>query len=161
MTGVSAVFQVGPGVTLYPVVHGSGDSAVEVRRLMLSHKFDCLAVPLPPSFQSEVESAVELLPRISVVLQREPHLSFLPHSDYRGESSGDPSADGADDDEDEPGELRPISFVPIDPCQPVIAGLRIARQERMARAFIDIETDDYLPSSTVLPDPYALKRVTA
>ncbi|MGV2341997.1 MAG UNVERIFIED_CONTAM: hypothetical protein LVR18_51220 [Planctomycetaceae bacterium] len=132
-------------MTMYPVVHGSGDSAVEVRRLMLSHKFDCLAVPLPASFQSEVESAVELLPRISVVLQREPHVSFLPHSDYRGESNDSSSTDGDDDGSD---DLQPVSFVPIDPCQPVIAGLRIARQERMARAFIDIETEDYLPSST-------------
>ncbi len=163
MSALSPVFQLGPGLTLYPVVHGSGDSAVEVRRLMLNHRFDCLAVPLPPSFQSEVESALEDLPRISVVLQREQHSSFLPHSDYQGEGTASESEFGEDDDDDDDDddELQPISYVPIDPCQPVIAGLRIAQQERIPRAFIDIETDDYLPGSTVLPDPYALKRVTA
>ncbi len=31
--------------------------------------YDCVAVPLPPSFQEEVEAAVERLPDISVVVQ--------------------------------------------------------------------------------------------
>ena len=30
---------------------------------------DCLAVPLPPSFQEDVEAAIEQLPTISVVAQ--------------------------------------------------------------------------------------------
>ena len=72
MNGESDVFRLGRNIVLFPVVHGSGDSAVEVRRLMLNQRFDCLAVPLPPSFQGDVEQAVEGLPRISVVLQRQP-----------------------------------------------------------------------------------------
>ncbi|MFM7919230.1 MAG: hypothetical protein ACKPJJ_03335, partial [Planctomycetaceae bacterium] len=134
------VFRLGRNITLFPVVHGSGDSAVEVRRLMLSRRFDCLAVPLPPSFQADVERAVEQLPRISVVFQRQPRTEF---------SQGDA---------EEPAQSA--SYVPIDPCQPVISALRIARQERMTRAFIDIETDNYLSEEVALPDPWALKRVS-
>lgn len=140
MNADSEVFRLGRNITLFPVVHGSGDSAVEVRRLMLSRRFDCLAVPLPPSFQADVEQAVEQLPRISVVLQRQPQTQF---------SQGD---------SEEP--VQAASYVPIDPCQPVISALRIARQERMTRAFIDIETDNYLSEEVSLPDPWALKRVS-
>ncbi|MFN9235173.1 MAG: hypothetical protein ACK6D4_11075, partial [Planctomyces sp.] len=113
MNGESEVFRLGRNITLYPVVHGSGDSAVEVRRLMLSRRFDCLAVPLPPSFQAEVEQAVECLPRISVVLQRQPLTDF------------------SQTDSDDPRQTA--SYVPIDPCQPVISAIRIARQERIPR----------------------------
>ena len=41
-----------------PVIHGSGDFAIAVRRVMLEHDFDCLAVPLPPSFQADTEAAL-------------------------------------------------------------------------------------------------------
>ena len=53
-----------------------------------------------------------------------------------------------------------VSYVPIDPCQPVIAGLRLALGEHQRRAFIDSERTDYRSWSTALPDAYALKQVT-
>ena len=143
-----------PRIACLPVIHGSGDYAVEVRRLMLAEKFDCLAVPLPRSFQAAVEQAVEHLPQVTVVVQEE-ESRFRP-------SVWTPSDVGSSEDRDGDGETdaaRPCSYVPIDPCQPVIAALRIARQERMHRAFIDLETEKYLPLSAALPDPYALKRV--
>lgn len=150
MNADSKVLTLGRNIKLFPVIHGSGDFAVEVRRLMLAQRFDCLAVPLPPSFQSEVEAAVERLPSVSVVLQREPLTAFSgATTDFRT---------GVEDEEDE-AAFAGASYVPIDPCQPVIAALRIARQERMVRVFIDIETDCFIPREAVLPDPYALKRV--
>lgn len=150
MNETAGVLQLGQNITVLPVIHGSGDFAVEVRRLMLTQDFDCLAVPLPQSFQTEVEAAVEQLPAVTVVLQREPSQSFV-----QKEFS---LSDSEEDDEDS-GELGRASYVPVDPCQPVIAALRIAAQERMTRAFVDIETDHYVPQSAVFPDPYALKRV--
>jgi hypothetical protein len=158
MTPISDVLKLGRNIVILPVVHGSGDFAVEVRRLMLSHRFDCVAVPLPPSFQTEVESAVQWLPHVSVVLQREPQTSF----------SGRPSVFPSDDSDD---SLTPdsdafedhferASYVPIDPCQPVIAALRIAMQEHLRREFIDIEDEHYVPFTASLPDPYALKQVS-
>ena len=149
MNAVSEVLTLGRNITLFPVIHGSGDFAVEVRRLMLAQKFACLAVPLPPSFQTDVEAAVERLPCVSVVLQRQPVQTFS--------STKTDFSTGAEEEGDD--EMPEASYVPIDPCQPVIAALRIARQERMVRAFIDIETDQYIPREASLPDPYALKRV--
>jgi len=54
--------KIGPRISVLPIIHGSGDFALEVRRVLLQHKFDCLAVPLPPSFQHDVERAIQLLP---------------------------------------------------------------------------------------------------
>ena len=136
---VSSVLQLGSKITVLPVIHGSGDFAIEVRRLMLNHQFDHLAVPLPPSFQAEVEFGVEQLPAVSAVVQ--PRSGPDPHDHDRTDS------DGA------------ATYVPIDPCQPVIAALRIAAQEHIPRSFIDIEDDDYQPAADTLPDAYALKQV--
>jgi hypothetical protein len=81
-----------------------------------------------------VEAAVEDLPRISVVTQRDIDL-----------------------DDSEAG----FSYVPIDPCQGVIAALRVAIGERVAREFVDAETPRFEARRGVFPDPYALKRVSA
>ncbi len=144
------VLNVGPRITALPIIHGSGDFAWEVRRVMLEDRFDCLAVPLPPSFQSDVERAIMQLPRPGLVLQREPRAyatSWTPEDDRR--------------DEDEPSdEDLTCSFVPIDPCQGVIMALRVALGEHLPRRFIDLETARFEPHSAVLPDAYALKKVS-
>jgi hypothetical protein len=136
---LTSALQLGDRITLVPVLHGSGDFAVAVRRLMLEQKFDCLAVPLPPSFQPLVEEAITLLPTPSAVLQATQRDFFA------GEEADD--------------EPR-CSYVPIDPCQPVIAALRAAMSEYLPRWFIDLETNRFQPPTAVLPDPYALKKVT-
>ena len=61
--------QLSPRISLLPIIHGSGDFAIEVRRVMLSEEFDCLAVPLPASFQEDVERAIAFLPSVTAVLQ--------------------------------------------------------------------------------------------
>ncbi len=124
---------IGPRIRVLPIIHGSGDFAVRVREELLSRPYDCVAVPLPPSFQDDVEEAIERLPAISVVAQLD-----------------------ADRDDAETG----FSYVPIDPCQGVIAALRTALGERIARAFIDMETPRFEAHTAVFPDPYALKRVS-
>lgn len=143
----SDFLQLTPRITALPVVHGSGDFAVEVRRVMLSRSFDCLAVPLPGSFQDSVETAIFDLPNITMVIQPE----------TRQFETTDWSPDG---NEQEP-PARECSYVPIDPCQPVIAALRIAMQEHIPRAFIDLETERFRSPAAVLPDPYAVKQVAA
>src|SRR5690349_17058035 len=123
-------------VTAVPVIHGSGDFAVEIRRIMLAEKFDCLAVALPPSFKADVERAIDALPLVTVVTQRE-------RSDFAVESDGE----GA------------VNFVPVDPCQPFIAAIRVAMGERMVRQYVDLELDHFVAYSGGFPDPYALKRL--
>ncbi|OYW11702.1 MAG: hypothetical protein B7Z55_18990, partial [Planctomycetales bacterium 12-60-4] len=116
---------------------------------MLEGDFDCLAVVLPESFRSNVLEAIQLLPTPSMVLQR-----CLPDYGRSWDSDSDDDSDGSSDSQ------AAWSYVPIDPCQPVIMGLRLAMEERMAIKFIDLETNEFQPQSTVLPDPYALKTVS-
>lgn len=112
---------------------------------MLSESFDCIAVPLPKSFKDSVEEGIRHLPAITVALQRE-------GTDY---TVSDWTPDQSEDDED----AVSYSYVPIDPCQPVIAALRLAMQEHIPRAFIDLEVDYFESDAEVMPDPYMLKQV--
>jgi hypothetical protein len=142
------VLQFSDRITCLPIIHGSGDFAIEVRRVMLSQRFDCLAVPLPPSFQSDVERAIGFLPNVSLVLQEEvPSFTV-------GEWSEDREHEREGDAE------RTFSYVPIDPCQGVITAIRIALQERMRCEFVDLETAQFQSLAAGLPDPYALKHVS-
>ena len=93
---MSDVFTLSDRIQLLPVIHGSGSFTREIRQRILSSGCDCIAVCLPPEFQTSVESCIDNLPDIGV--------SCL-------EESGDT-----------------LSYVPIDPCQPVIMGLRVAMQ---------------------------------
>lgn len=127
-----AIFRLSPRIEVLPILHASGDMAQAVRETLIGRRFDCLAVPLPPSVERPLEAAVEDLPRISVVT--------LPEPDRDGTPAG--------------------SFVPVDPCQPVIMGLRVAMGEGMARAYIDREVTAFEPTSVPVPDPYALTRVS-
>jgi hypothetical protein len=116
-------------IRVLPIIHGSGDFAVRVRAELLDRPPECLAVPLPPSFQDEVESAILRLPTIQAVVR--PDVGREGHS-----------------------------YVPIDPCQGVIAALRLALGEHLPRAFIDLETPWFEAGTAVFPDPYALKKVS-
>ncbi len=71
-----AIFDLNDTIRIVPVVHGSGDFALEVRRILLQEKFDCLAVPLPESFKEEVLPAVTELPKIHAVAAEEPNGEF-------------------------------------------------------------------------------------
>jgi len=123
--------QVDDSLTLLPVVHGSASYAVAVRRFLLEHTFDCIAIPLPASFRIPVLAGVERLPTPSAVVQ-------VGCSD---------SVDSA-------------SYVPIDPCQAVIAAIRFGISDRTSLQFIDQECEVFDPDSSVFPDAFALRETT-
>ncbi len=125
------IFSLSSNIQVFPIVHGNGDMAQTVRDLMVSQEIDCLALPLPPSVEILVEEGVEALPIISVVV----------------------SPERQDD-----GILN-CSYVPIDPCQSLIMGIRVAITEGIARAYIDREVGTFQSSPWVGPDPYVLKTV--
>lgn len=192
------LLKIGPRINVLPVVNGSGDFAWEVRRVLMQGEFDCLAVPLPPSFQSLVEASVLELPKPSIVVQKsgpqpsqwdssQTQSEYEAATDSYSENSFQlneedrtayerqfEAADQDDDlddehvDESEIDDSAPesdwsdessVSFVPIDPCQPVIAAIRTAMGEHIPRHFIDLETDSFEPYSFASPDPYSLKEV--
>src|SRR5687767_14218087 len=146
----SDVLRFGSHITCLPVIHGSGDFALAVRRVMLEETFDCVAVPLPPSFQADVERGIELLPCPTMVTQAEAE-QFGAVTEWESEAE-----EVEETDDSEPAH----SYVSIDPCQPVIAAIRAAMSEHIPRAFIDLETARFVPNTTVLPDAFALKKVS-
>ena len=142
-----------PRVRVIPVVHASGDFAQEARARLLRLEPDCLAVPLPPSFEEAVEAGVEALPRVSLAAARESG-----PSDSKGWERDEEEGEGGEE-EGEPADLPAFNYVPVDPCQAVIAALRAAMGERIPRAWVDIEVAAYAPESHLLPDPNARKKV--
>ncbi len=157
---VPALLRISPRLAVLPIIHGSGQFALTVRRWFLEYSFDCLAVPLPESFREAVEAGVLDLPRASIVLQ--PPKPDFAASEFRSEWAQGPwnenESEASDDDEEDP-ETPPTSYVPIDPCQPVIMAIRAAMGEHLPRAYVDLETDPFCPYSTVMPDPFAVRHV--
>lgn len=119
------IFELSDKVQLLPVIHGSGNFSREVRQRILSSGCDCLAVCLPPEFQTTVEEGLQKLPYISVSALEEPEGT--------------------------------LSYVPIDPVQPVIMALRIAQQEGITRKFIDLSVPQYETRHMDFPDSFALQ----
>jgi hypothetical protein len=126
------VLRLSDRIDVLPIFHGSGDMAQEVRERLISKPYDCLAVPLPPAVESLVEESIDRLPAISLVI--------IPEPTERDQASA--------------------SFVPIDPCQPVIMGIRVAMGERIVRAYIDREVGIFEPTPWQAPDPFVLKTIS-
>lgn len=157
---IHELLRIGSRVTAIPVVHGSGDFAWEVRRLMMNHDFDCLAVPLPPSFQKSVIEGVLRLPDLSVAVQidgasgrlGQDFFELLPFPDLLSGLTPGTGSGGERED-------LSLSYVPIDPCQPVIAAIRTAMGDHLPIRFIDLEACPFEAHSDLLPDAFALKRL--
>lgn len=155
-----ALLRLGDSIAVLPVIHGSGQFALTVRRWMLEQDFDCVAVPLPESFREGVEAGIVDLPRPSIVIQPAINRFSGPPDDAAGFSHAYRPYDSAEPDAFEC-DAEPVSYVPIDPCQPVIMAIRAAMGEHIPRAYVDLETDPFLPFSSVMPDPFAVRQVSA
>lgn len=124
---MKTIFSISERIQILPVVHGSGNFSQAVRKKLLSSHCDCLAVCLPPEFQSTVEAGITKLPHITLSCLQE--------------------AEGT------------YSYVPVDPCQPVIMALRIAMEEGLPRRFIDRSVALFEPRRMIFPDTFALRQL--
>lgn len=148
---IPPLLRIGPCAAVLPVIHGSGQFALTVRRWLLEESFDCVAVPLPESFRNPVEKAVLELPRPSIVIQ-------MPSSKHEWESREWTGIE--EESSDFEAETSIVSYVPIDPSQSVIMSIRAAMGEHIPREYIDLETDPFRPYATVMPDPFAVRHVS-
>ena len=149
---IPPLLRLGNQVAVLPVIHGSGQFGLTVRRWMLEEAFSCVAVPLPESFRQPVEAAVLDLPTPSIVIQR-------PCKEFEGARQWSPDG-GGDTSEYEDDDPQVASYVPVDPCQSVIVAIRAAMGEHIPRAYIDLETNQFKPYATVMPDPFAVRHVS-
>ena len=142
-----SVLRLSPRIEILPIVHANGDMAQEVRETLIARHYDCLAAPLPESVSQAVEAAIGDLPTVSVVVLREDPDDDPEQIDSLPEETHTPPSSIA-------------SFVPIDPCQGVIMGVRVAMGEGIPRAYIDRDVRNYDPDPMHVPDPYMLKAVS-
>lgn len=158
------LLRVSDRIAILPIIHGSGQFAQTVRRWLLEYDFDCIAVPLPESFRQGVEEGIEDLPLPSIVIQpASPNFSVNDPAESQdwSQPEWDDEDENSDDEDDDDIESPPLSYVPIDPCQGVIMAIRAAMGEHIPRAYVDLETDPFRPFSTVMPDPFAVRQVSA
>ena len=96
-----------PGITLVPILHGRAAFSTHIRNLCNAEKYDCIAVDLPEPFKEEVCDAVNELPYISA-------------------TTATSRTDGG----------SPLYYIPADPCDATIEGIRQAQQKRISCHFI-------------------------
>ena len=125
-----------PEIEMVPAAHGKELFAREVRRLCSEQKFDCVAVDIPLIFQGELADAVDSLPLISALI------AYREYGDYGG-------GDGT----------WPRYYIPVDPCDPMIEGVRQARQRRIPFYCVGAEKLKVLEPLPPLPDEYAVKTI--
>ena len=144
-----SVFSVGSWLTLIPVVHGSAAYASALRRELLARPCDVLAVPLPKSFSRAVLRGVQRLPALSAVVRMS-----------AASEDRESWVDSQEFFQAQESTTRRGTYVPIDPCQGVIAAIRFALGERMAIEWIDSESDQIENHAPVFADCYATAHTT-
>lgn len=155
-----SIFEIDSRLTLIPVVNASAPFATALRRELLKRPFDALAVALPKSFANPVIEAVEQLPNLSFVA-----LSLSDQNTTYRDSVADPETEDS---------LPLATYVPIDPCQAVIAAIRFALGEHIPIAWVGSDSPpfdvtlrisqtptlfDQLPSNDSAPHSFPLSRL--
>ncbi|MEM6690487.1 MAG: hypothetical protein AAF664_13725 [Planctomycetota bacterium] len=150
------LLQLGDRISILPIIHGSGQFATLVRRWMLDHDHDALAVAIPPSFGPQIEEAIRHLPRPAIVLQQAEGAIGFERTSWQPDPEEAPVLDDFGDSDAE----HPSSYVPVEPCQGVIAGIAAAIGEHIPRYYIDRESECFQPYSAVMPDPFAVRDIS-
>jgi len=138
-----SIFEIDSRLTLIPVVNASAPFATALRRELLKRPFDALAVALPKSFANPVIEAVEQLPNLSFVA-----LSLSDQNTTYRDSVADPETEDS---------LPLATYVPIDPCQAVIAAIRFALGEHIPIAWVGSDSPPLRRNAPYFPDTYALR----
>jgi hypothetical protein len=138
---------------MIPIVHGAEMFAREARRMCSENKYDCIAVDISPVFQDDLAEAVDELPLISALIAYRPKLyddgsiGIGDYDDFWDEDAGMP----------EP----PCYYIPIDPCDAMIEGIRQARQRRVPFHCVGAYTlRSALQMQMVpMPDEYSINKI--
>ena len=116
-------------VYVIPTFHSRIEFAKLARTALFKVFPDVIAVELPNNIKEEVIEAIERLP----------FLSLLGYADTLN-----PKA---------------MNFIPIDPGDSIIEGIRIGLEHNIPIEFIDLSVSEYLPPSFKLPDDYAINQI--
>jgi hypothetical protein len=135
-------------IEMIPVMHGKEMFAREARRLFSERKYDCVAIDIPPAFQDDLAEAVDELPLISALIILGDDINEGASNTYGSIGSGTGDENG----------FPFCYYVPIDPCDAMIEGVRQARQRRIP--FCCVGTAVLHPPTPMfsMPDEYSIAK---
>ncbi len=139
-------FRLSSRLQLLPVVNSDGAYARAIEKWLYNQEFDAMVVPIPSAFRTQVLDAVTRLPSLACVLQTET-LGWSSDLNSSGEN-------------EELTNHQRAFYVPVDPCQAVIAAIRFAIGEHKQIIFGDESTADFIPLTSLTADAYALRDCT-
>ncbi len=116
-------------IHVIPTFHSRIEFAKLARTALFKVFPDVIAVELPNNIRDEIIEAIERLP----------FLSLIGYADT----------------------LNPkkLNFIPIDPGDSIIEGIRLGLEHNIPVDFIDLSVKDYDPPNIMLPDDYSINRV--
>jgi hypothetical protein len=138
-------------IELIPVIHGAEMFARETRRLCSERKYDCVAVDIPAVFQDDLAEAVDELPLLSALIAYNPNI--YGGGNAYGSVGIDVNVDNDDDD------LPLCYYIPIDPCDAMIEGVRQARQRRIRFRCVGMSTLRPPVQMISMPDEYSITKI--
>lgn len=114
-----------------PILHSRLECAWLVRQAVAQLTPDCIALELPDTLREPFVQGVDRLPQIST-------LRFIASQKEGGEQ---------------------VSWLLIEPADPLVEGARLAREQGLTLALIDADVDAYPRLHEPLPDTYAIQRI--
>ena len=128
--------------TYVPVAPGRLEFALEVRRRILADLPDIVAVELPATLEEVYQDALRRLPQISVIFYRD--------TEYRRRDNDN----RANDDSEQ------AVYVPVEPTDPFVEGIRTAQEIRAKVVFADPDSTERPHVSDTYPDSSALNSIS-
>jgi hypothetical protein len=145
--------RISPKIDMVPIVHGAEMFAREARRLCSENKYDCIAVDIPSVFQDDLAEAVDELPLISVLIAYRQEI-------YGGGNACGSAGIGIDVDIDKDDDDLPFCYyIPIDPCDAMIEGVRQARQRRVPFSCVGTPILNSPLQMVSMPDEYSIEKI--
>jgi len=116
-------------IYVIPTFHSRIEFAKLVRKALFNVFPDVIAIELPGNIREEILESVERLP----------YLSLIGYADT----------------------LNPekLNFIPIDPGDSIIEGIRLGLEFNTQIEFIDLSVTEYVPPPVKLPDDYAINQI--
>jgi len=139
-------------IEMIPAIHGAEMFARETRRLCSDGKYDCIAVDIPALFQDDLADAADELPLISALIAYTPNI-------YGGGAYGSVGVDVDIDIGNDSDDLPFCYYIPVDPCDAMIEGIRQARQRRVPfRCVGPYALRPPIPMAA-MPDEYSVNKI--
>ncbi len=123
-------------LTYFPVVPGRLEFAIRIRRYILAHRPNLVAVELPTSLEDLYRKALDRLPQMSVIVIPD---ALTGSSAYNSE------------------EEQQASYIPVEPCDPFVEALRTARELGIPTALLEPATQERPHLSDTYPEPYSVE----